>query len=565
MRITTSDVRRAQYLVTATGAAELLDDAMRTDRRGRPAACNAELFLTGTVLNIQRVGNTVIEDIHRTLTSHIPRNLHWELGIRWQTRSGNDRCLTLNHLYSFTKRLAAKLGYRANPDDCDLDPDERTRRITAVDEVVDALIRATLGHGTPTSSFAIDETAVWAWGKGRPSDRPEEPNEDEDDDGPDGDGPAGARPPSDNDDGDGGDGSNVVWDPDAAWGGKTPKHGNKPDWYYGYGLHAVARVYDLGGSAQDLPVLIEGIELTPANTDVVAPSLTILDRLLDAGREVTDLIGDRHYSFKDPERWADELADRDINQHLDLHKYDQGFKPYNRAKLAAGWLHCPGTPDRLGTITRPAPGASEKERREFRRLIDEREAYAFAPNGTTAAGNPRGICPARAGKVGCPLVDGTVAAANQFGLPVIANPPDPEHAPACCTQKTVTLGSDGDRKLRQPHYWGSKTWKRSYDRRSHVEGLFGNLKNDSTEAVGRGFHRLTGISRIKLLLGVAVAVCNMRQLRNWHERTGNGDPDHPLLAPDPDDHGIVELAARQAAELDASYTSADVGDEAEAA
>ena len=34
------------------------------------------------------------------------------------------------------------------------------------------------------------------------------------------------------------------------------------------------------------------------------------------------------------------------------------------------------------------------------------------------------------------------------------------------------------------------------------------------------------------MLGIAVTAHNMRQVRNWHERTGNGDPSHPLFAAD---------------------------------
>ena len=65
-----------------------------------------------------------------------------------------------------------------------------------------------------------------------------------------------------------------------------------------------------------------------------------------------------------------------------------------------------------------------------------------------------------------------------------------------------------------------------------MEGAFGNLKNASGENLGRGFFRITGLARVTLFLGIAATAHNMRQLGNWHQRTLNGDPDHPLLAPD---------------------------------
>ena len=39
---------------------------------------------------------------------------------------------------------------------------------------------------------------------------------------------------------------------------------------------------------------------------------------------------------------------------------------------------------------------------------------------------------------------------------------------------------------------------------------------------------------VNIFINISAAVYNYRMLRNWHERTGLGDPTHPLLAPDDD-------------------------------
>ncbi|MGZ4561358.1 MAG: hypothetical protein ACXVXJ_10410 [Mycobacteriaceae bacterium] len=44
-----------------------------------------------------------------------------------------------------------------------------------------------------------------------------------------------------------------------------------------------------------------------------------------------------------------------------------------------------------------------------------------------------------------------------------------------------------------------------------------------------------------LAITAAAAAANVRQLRNWHQRTGNGDAMNPLLLPQPEFHGFVLL------------------------
>jgi hypothetical protein len=44
-------------------------------------------------------------------------------------------------------------------------------------------------------------------------------------------------------------------------------------------------------------------------------------------------------------------------------------------------------------------------------------------------------------------------------------------------------------KVRQELYWGSRKWIKSFARRTHVEGTFGNLKNRDCENLRRGWRR----------------------------------------------------------------------------
>lgn len=316
---------------------------------------------------------------------------------------------------------------------------------------------------------------------------------------------------------------------DGAWGVKTSKDGGRQS-FYGFDLHAAVRASDLGGDPNREAKLIECLDVTPANTDVVATSLGMIEGVIQSGVRFDELLADRHYSYKHPDRWAKQLTRLGVEQIVDLHANDQGFRDYNGGKLAAGWLHCPSTPSRLGKILHPGPNGTKEQKDAFAELIDERRAYALRR--VTRQPTPRFQCPALAGTVGCPLREGSVEVAIEGGLPVISRPPAAADAPKCCTQSTVSLGEDGQRKLWQGDYWGSKDWRLSNNRRTYVEGAFGNMKNSSTENLTRGSFRITGLARVTLCLGITAVAHNIRQQRNWQAQHGLGDPEHPLFAPD---------------------------------
>ncbi len=63
-----------------------------------------------------------------------------------------------------------------------------------------------------------------------------------------------------------------------------------------------------------------------------------------------------------------------------------------------------------------------------------------------------------------------------------------------------------------------------------MEGWFGNLKNDNTEALGRGAFRVMGICKTSIMVAVFAAATNLRLLRAWARRTLGNDDLMPLLA-----------------------------------
>jgi hypothetical protein len=583
------DIRRAEYIIDTSGIVEILETGVSRSPRGRTAkVATLRHLLLGMFLSVHHGGSAAITDIHRTLTEKLPLDEQYRLGIR-EVVDGGTTTVSYRNLEYQAKRLMTALAYGAGSEP-DLDDTERTRRHTTVTSALNGLMDVfDLGWDSP--AMAIDATGIWSWAKGARKTAPVADTDDTDLEEelaalleqarqtgiiPDrlirvadalraqelrdaeiassqaaataaaAEVPAApaALIPS---------GKGKSYDPDAAWGVKTSKSG-RTEVFYGYHEHTLVLADDRDATAAE-PPLIRRLELTPANADVVDVSLRLIDSLADGFKL---LLADLHYSYKTPQRWLLPLIGRGIRQVHDLRSTEQGFTEYQRMRFAAGCAHCPATPDAHGTIPKPGPFAHDDVWEYYHEQVDRRFAYALrVVNQLSADGALRYQCPALAGKVGCPNRPGTVEVALELGLPVIENPPTAtpggEPLPACCTQETVKVRPpDQIIKLAQPHYWGSRQWRRAYDKRTYVEGSYGNRKNPSTENMRRGIFRSVGLVWANLVIGMAAASYNLRMLQNWHARTGR-HADHPLLAADSENHGFVYLSAEQAEALRARY------------
>src|SRR5690606_13954445 len=114
-----------------------------------------------------------------------------------------------------------------------------------------------------------------------------------------------------------------------------------------------------------------------------------------------------------------QLWQRGIHQVLDLRADKPQPVDQFGALVIDGTPCCPAIPETLRDISHP--GDSE-QRKQFTQQIAERANYSMrlvksplaSPTKTndTGVGKTRYSCPARAGKIGCPLVEGTTAAAR---------------------------------------------------------------------------------------------------------------------------------------------------------
>lgn len=518
-------IRRCEFesvltAVQGSNAAAEIDALVNPTRTGRPRRLRTDVFLTALIACVLDKNNLSMVNVHKLLTRDLATSFQTHLGIR-----GGGHTLTLRQL----RYLLTAIAERLTPD-VRLDDGETAEDI-ALDRIANLILAASIPAHLPTpTAYAMDSTAVHSWARDRWRTDPDNP---------------GVK-------------VRASVDPDAAGGYCTKTQDNRSNWVFGFALFTVTGVPDVGAAADSMPILTRQMLLRPANSDVAAPGLTVLDDLIASGTPVAQVLCDRAWSYLTADRWAEPLRERGIEQVFDLHPADRGARDHNGLLMIDGAPHCPATPNHLHNIARPSRFSLEESppqtdraaradddhrRREldaFTAAIAERQKYAFRRvQGPDPTGKERWECPAQAGKIACERCP--LSMLGPTDLPIVEEPPAPATAPSCCTQRTITIAGDVLAKLRQRLAWGTLEWILSYSRRTYVEGAYGNLKSAKTENIRRGWCFVWGRAKTTLLLAVAIAASNIRLLRAWSKRTG--DITDPLTTPDPEGHGFEEVDA----------------------
>ena len=533
---------------------------LRGSKAGRSAGFDYSVFLVGMLLAVMTYGRAHTRLIHRVLSQEVPRDWQERWGIR-QKRQKNGKTIewviSEDDLQNVAARITKQFDY--GPDRFTAETwtgrggleEERERRRQALNDLIDTLLMRTCPpRPGGAANYAIDGSGIWA-NERAPRSLPKKEIVERDEDLTDEQG-EGVDPDEEQPHAETPEPRRKKGGPtDGGYSAKTRKDG-KREWFFGYELHALVRVPDRKptGGVRSEPALAERIRLTRAGSDIVEPSLEIIDSVCANGQRVKYLLSDRHYPYKKYERWLRELLQRGIRQVVDLRTDDHGFKDWgDGVKIVGGWPHCPGTPNDLGTI--PAPDvatATPQEWTQFHARIEERRPYAarrtmpLKPDGMS-----RWQCPARAGTVGCPHVAGSVDIAIASGQPVVPAAPPLDEAPTMCHQDTVGLPITTPQqasamKVHQHHYWGSRQHRALMSLRTYVEGWFGILKGDSSASKRRGSSLYVGLPLSTLEIAAFAVTSNVIALRAWHRETGRGATDNPLYRDRRSGLNVVYLA-----------------------
>jgi len=415
-----------------------------------------------------------------------------------------------------------------------MDTIERARRADAFQALLDALTGETSRHLTAASAYAVDETAIESFARGKRSNKKAQDEEQA--------AAAGKRV------------SIRCWDRDARWGHKTVTSKAESGSIFGFHALTFTRARTLNGTPE--PFLLERIARQPANAGPAGATFDVLGALGRAGRLPSELIVDIGFSQLAVENWAAPLAALGVKQVLDLKKTDHQRDPHvDGFVMIDGQPYCASIPEELVRINKPAnlsliklgkhpskehvarAAQRQQEIDAFNTAIAHRELYRFVPHGKTAKGEQRWKCPVQAHKA----VPAPTGHAPDYDAPIPTIVHPTTGLPKACAQRTIVIADDVQVKFRQEHVWGSPQWQASYARRARAEGAHGILKSIDTGAIRRGFIRYRGIVRTGLMLGLAVMATNLRSLERWLRSTGEAL--HPVMAIDTRGHGFVELDA----------------------
>jgi len=302
-------------------------------------------------------------------------------------------------------------------------------------------------------------------------------------------------------------------DVEASWGHRNAGLA-KGDLFFGYYFQTVSMVRDEAGKA--IPELIRQLVVSSCSLDPPTQLVPALERMVQAGIPIRDVICDSGYAYRKPEHWALPVRKLGADLVMDLHPSDRGTKgTHGGAVCFNGNLYCPSTPVALFKIEPLSRNASTTETDAHDARCAELARYKLGRiSGPDQDGFERVMCPAVMGKVRCPQRPESMKLS--FSKAQVHMPP--KHLPKCCEQQTITVSAEVNSKTSQKHDYPSKAHRNSFSRRTGVERGYATLKDRASTDTTRGWCRVMGLCAVTIFLSCAVVVRNMRITDSYDDR-----------------------------------------------
>ncbi len=348
-----------------------------------------------------------------------------------------------------------------------------------LDDLCDRLLAATLPK-VKTTSIAIDSTAIDSWGRRRRNKNT---------------------------------GVVVSSDPDAKWRGRNKATPWKLP-VFGYDLTVAVTIPEVDGD--DVPLVATSMRFRPAVGDTNGAGVDVAARSAALFGHLGDVVVDRGYNnSKSGKEFILPIRSLGGEPVFELYEHQRGVhRVVKGALIIDGNPFSPATPSQLHLIDPPDVSEPAATHWAYQKLIEQRALYAMCPHGSRhASGAQDFMCPAHKGKLNCHLVSSAISPTVQ---PALAAPPIAQPNSVCA--KKFTRFDAHEIPLSQRDLFGSERWYQSYQRRSRVEGFFGNLKNEACENIRRGTIRVMGLVKTGLLVSIAVATVNLRLTRSFDKR-----------------------------------------------
>jgi len=309
----------------------------------------------------------------------------------------------------------------------------------------------------------------------------------------------------------------VCADQEAAWGhrrGGGP--GEKGKFFFGHYCSLATMVREEGGP--DVPELVWHMTLSSCSHDPVPVLVQTLVQATKDGRlELSDVLADSGYAHRVPEHFASPLRQAGARLVIDLHPSDRGPQgTYGGAICHNGNLYCPATPKRLFEISPLSRTACAEEIAAQDQWAAELARYKLGRlTADDKDGYHRVMCPALLGKLRCTLRQSSMTL--NYARPEVNSPP--ERPPVCCMQHTITVEASVNAKTAQKHDYPSKSWRRSFARRTGVECSNARIKDPATIDINKGWCRLMGLVRPTLFSPAPLSSPIFRsRMALWHDR-----------------------------------------------
>lgn len=331
-------------------------------------------------------------------------------------------------------------------------------------------------------------------------------------------------------------------DPEAGPGHMPAKNGRHSGSLIGYDLWAAVNTSGAGLDDVPSPGVVVGFGLAYPNKGG-REVISLLERVKGLGTNPETVRADRGIS---------NLVDdkKGGNFHVSLKKlgieliHELGpthTKPapdLRGAVWVGSSLCCPCSPQGQAELPAHDRNMSQEERLELASRYDKRDRFHFQERQRSgvAGGGCRLQCPARAGKVRCPLVPKSMLR-GMDEVPTIKPPSniatpaqiarlarvDPEAAaklepaPDCCSQETITLPVTVEPGRYQRLHYGTTPWVLAYGQRQHVESSYAALKTNFA-SLRRGSYQQFGKGIPTFFIGLALLWVNYKTLRSFDYR-----------------------------------------------
>jgi len=320
-------------------------------------------------------------------------------------------------------------------------------------------------------------------------------------------------------------------DKDGRMGHRAGRTG-KSEFFIGWDLNTLIGLPGRDGTR--FAPFLEAIALVPAASHPGDPIVKMLRLARHFGVTARDLVADRGYTSKDPERFCNPVRQLVDNIVLDLTDSQRKMledytvvlgkgKPNERIiriLRIAGSFFADSLPEDFHDLQRPGVRATAAERRAAMKMFDQRAQYAFVRHDVLDSGSQRWAGPATryAGfKVRCPNNERSLRAGHTRPLTTCI-----EGQPCSCGE-VVVIDDPSTERERQELIWGTTEWNKSYNRRGAVERAYADDKFQVTN-FGRDSIYCFGTVKHAIYYSPIIVARNIQVALRWYQDEKGTDP-----------------------------------------